>query len=244
VSTLLKDKGAQPLLNRVKVCLKRGRDAYIEAGDLLLRYLIEHLKKGDFLPEGERRRLKLTRREGIKNAAEGLDISKEMVQALIRTAGVVVILGPPGPLTYGAVRYFQRFVRRRRGRGLVYRNAGGTPEEGKLLPSQAERYELTDEKVRPLYERAIKESMDIQEVRQLLVDEGVGAVRKVSPRRPPEQQYPTAVTIARQACPRDLVDMLCLMISQSQNPNQVAEDLLRRIPRLNTGSSGPRRNAI
>jgi hypothetical protein len=225
--------GCDDLLEQARVVYRGAtecyRDALLETGRLLHRFVLSSLQGGDGVPDKRRQRTGFTRAAAVKKAAAALGATIEDVSRLIAVAMAAGLLADEagvGPLAWNTVGLFVRFVRRKNGRKHPGRD--GDPV------SDCERWELRreyDGRAVNLFRKAVRAGMNYEEVRPaaLALYATVKAPRRT--RRPPRRQE-TALQVMRAAAaiasPGDLADTLFDLLTQAQDPVATATLLLSR----------------
>lgn len=230
-------KTADEILNHAAEILAttriQSRDSYITVGRLLAEFVLLSLREADNMNEQDRRENSFTRERLIKVAAHRLSIYISRARELLRVAKVVELFGDPGNLSYSSLRVFTPFVRRikckiARGREL---------KPGEVLPSVAEQWEIcyTQGRITPvgLYRTAIANNWDSKRIR---IEANTGIILHRRQGRRPKVVASTETSstislhrIAEQTDPRDLADMIEIMIRACPRTEELKALLKSRI---------------
>lgn len=152
------------------------RDGLLKVGAILHDFVLAHLREGDRLmdqPNGEKYRLEggFTRRRAIHIAEERLRRKPGVIQNWISAAMVVDLLSKDravGPLSYGAILLFSRFIQRRIA-GIKHLN-GKRVMPGRLgyKPSEGEQWMVRpqfDGRAQTLFQQAVSEEWEFERCR-------------------------------------------------------------------------------
>lgn len=254
VHTVSAERSSEEILNEAQAVWfaskQEYRDGVLRVGKLICEFIVARLREGDGLPEAVRIDRGLTRTRSIWIAAERLGLKDANVNMMVNTCRVVELFGDPGSLSLSTLRVFTVYIRHKR-----FKVARGRElKEGEVLPSQTEVWEFKPTTGRDpvdLYQQAVRENWDCVRTREVSNKEiqvkrqkgrKVGVSQKVDTRLRDDEEsssdgvdstssgrLPRLKTIATNADPRDLADMILEMIAACPRMQELKQILLEKM---------------
>jgi hypothetical protein len=231
---------ADELLKEARAAYLRGetnyRDAMLEAGRLLQRFVHAWLRRGDEMKTWERQKQRVFRQEAVKEAAGMFAVERWVILRLLATAAVADLLGAGGlgGLGYMAITAFRGFVKRK-----TVGTDGRKDGNAEVKASDFETWEIKpglEGAARSLFRRAVAENWSQARVWQEVIKSGAGKtsqrgqasaaarLQRQSEGRPvagPRQLREQA----RAASPGDVAEMCLDLIRAAEDPWAVAQRL-------------------
>ena len=227
------------------------RDVIIRVGALIAKFILARLQEGDGLPEANRIKKGITREVIMDVVASRLRVHLRQDYDMVRVAKVVELLGDPGNLSHSTLRVFTVFVQRRVCKVTRIKN----PKPDEVLPSKSEVWEVKPHSgvdPRELYKQAVEQNWDSAHARHMAntrikVDRRGGAGPKPkssyksytssvqvredreSVNKPKGDHFPTLIRLGQQSDPKDLVDMVIVMIEACPRRDELKRLLLEVI---------------
>lgn len=225
------------------------RDAMLAVGRALQQFVIARLEEADATLPSQCRG-KASRTRAIRDAAARLRTSPGQIRHVLASAAAVDLLSdgkPLGSLGFGAIRCFQRLVRRR--------SEGRRRVERSVLRGQYFIRACCREWAKGLFAQAVEEGWSQARVRRELatrIPERTAAPpadqpskRKTQPKplrskanrpavRPDKDAVAALCAIARVGSPRDVAEALLSVVKEASDPHAVLRyltDMVAKIPK-------------
>ncbi len=221
----------------------RHRDKLLDVGRMLMEFIRARLAEGDGLTEWSRRAQGISRRAATKWAATRMGTTRARVNALIRTAAVVDVLGGGrcnlGRVSHSTLHALHVCVER----GARAKAMDSAVRAGSVPISEVDAWSVRADCpwALELFQRAVKDAMTEKQLYQVLCERGRARVKEDravaeksaqanSPVR--TKEGPRVAGASALASPPDLAEMICGMVRNSRDPEAVKALLMKALPEV------------